>query len=536
VGERRPIVLGLLLAALTFVVYLPVVRNGWVWDDDMHVTGNVALRSLDGLRRIWVDLDALPQYYPLVHTTFWIEYRLWRLDPLGYHLVNVGLHAASALLAWRALRGLSVPGAWCAAAAFALHPVHVESVAWVTERKNLLSGLLYLAALLAFLRGFGLDDGAHRHAEPRPRVGPRVLGTVLYAGALLSKTVTCTLPAALLLLLGWKRGRAARGELALLLALAAAGAAGGLTTVWLERHHVGARGEPWDLGIVERGLIAGRAFWFYLGKLVWPARLAFVYPRWEIDPRLAGQYVPPLAALALVLVLWRLRARWGKGPLVATLYFALTLAPALGFFDVYPMKYSFVADHFQYLASLGPIALVSALAARVAAPRIGPARRTLATALVLAALGSVSWRQAAVYRDAESLWRDTLAKNSRAWLAHNNLGMLLVRQGRAEEGARHLREAVDLAPDVLEPRLNLGEVLERQGRAAEALAVIAEAVRRHATSALAHHNLGTALAKRGRLDEAAAHLAEAVRLDPDLVEARRNLATVLQRGGKLGLE
>ena len=346
-------ILGLFLVAATVLAYQPVWHAGFIWDDDVYVTNNLTLRSVDGLRQIWCKLTATPQYYPLVHTSFWLEYHLWGLNPVGYHVVNVLLHALAAILLWRVLVRLQLPGAWLAAGIFALHPVAVESVAWVTERKNVLAAVFYFAAALAYLRGRRRE----RMAESKSGVSLRwyFLAFALFVAALLSKTTACSLPAAMLLVIWWKRGRIAGRDVWPLLPFFAAGVALGLVTSWLERTHVGAQGPEWAFSFPERCLIAGRAVWFYAGKLFWPANLTFIYPRWQINTGAWWQWIFPVAALAVVAVLWRLRRRIGRGPLVAVLFFGGTLLPALGFTNVYPMRYSFVADHFQYLASVGLI-------------------------------------------------------------------------------------------------------------------------------------------------------------------------------------
>jgi len=517
------------VVALAMVAYLgPLAHAGFVWDDDMYVVNNAALRTLDGLRNIWLDPLSLPQYYPLVHTTFWVEYRLWGLDPLGYHLVNLFLHAGSAVLLLWILRRLAVPGAWIAAAVFAVHPVHVESVAWITERKNVLSALLYLGAASCFLSFFRIGGPGER---PRSSWGRYVLGSVLFLGALWSKTVTASLPAALLLVLWWKKDRVRARDALALVPLVVLGVSFGLATAWIEAHHVGARGDAWDLTPLERCLIAGRALWFYAAKLVWPLNLAFIYPRWAIDAGDALLYLYPASAAAVVATVWLQRDRIGRGPVVGVLFFAGTLVPALGFFNVFPMRYSFVADHFQYLASVGVIAILSATAARLFRKRA--LAGGVVAALVLALLAGLTARQALVYRDLETLWRDTLAKNPGAWMAHTNLGMILVRQGRIDEGIAHYRTSIRLEPTLVEPRLNLGEVLQRQGQVDEAIPIIEEAVRLRPDNPMARYNLGTALGKRGRYVESVAHLQEAVSLGPGFVEAEYNLGTALMSLGRL---
>jgi len=520
---RHPTAAGAVALALgTLIAYVPAMRGGFVWDDDYYVTHNRALRDIDGLVRIWLVPGTTPQYYPLVHTTFWLEYHLWGQRPAGYHIVNVLLHIAGALLLWLVLQRLAVPGAWFAAAIFAVHPVHVESVAWITERKNVLSGALYLGALLAYIRFARLD---------LPRIiRPRfwqwyALAFALFVCALFAKTVTCSLPAVILLLLWWKRDRLDWRDIVPLGPMFLVGLLMGLFTAWVEKRYVGVGGPEWMLSVTDRCLIAGRAVWFYVGKLLWPAKLTFIYPRWRIDSGVWWQYLYPAAALALLAVLWLLRGRIGKGPLVAALFFGGTLGPALGFVNVYPMRYSFVADHFQYLASLGPICLFAALAVTWAA-RTGRARPyvppVLAAAL-LATLGFLTWRQGHVYHDIETLWADTLAKNPAAWVAHSNLGSVLTVQGRIEEAIAHEIASLRLNPDQWDVHYNLGVTLEARGEWEEALRHYREAVRLRPGSARARTALGAALFRAGRVDEAFEHVSEALRLNPDFGPAREFL-------------
>ena len=374
-----------LVLVLMITAYAPALRGGYIWDDDDYVTRNETLLSADGLWRIWSDPSATPQYYPLVHTSFWIEQHLWGLNPAAYHWTNVLLHALNAVLAWLVLRRLSVPGAWLAAAIFALHPVHVESVAWITERKNVLSGAFGLGALLRLAAVCRGSEGIARRARRKSMY--YAIALLLFVGALLSKTVVCTLPAVMVLLIWWKRGRVKWTDLWPLVPMFVLGIGLGLVTAWLEKHHAGATGADWQLSWLQRCLIAGRAPWFYAGKLLWPQTLVFIYPRWEVTPPRAWQYAFPAAFLIAIATLWALRGRIGRGPLVAVLCFAGTLFPALGFFDIYPMRYSFVADHFQYLASIALLALAAAaldLAGGFGEDRATRLRAALCAALLLA--------------------------------------------------------------------------------------------------------------------------------------------------------
>jgi Tfp pilus assembly protein PilF len=489
---------------LTVLAYLPALRGGFIWDDDDYVSNNQTLRSMEGLRSIWLEPAATPQYYPLVHTSYWAEYRLWGLDPTGYHITNLLLHIAAAFILWRVLLLLSVPGAWLIAGIFAVHPVHVESVAWITERKNVLSGVLYLSSMLAYLH-FALD------APERPgrrRVRLYAAACALFVLALLSKTVTASLPAALLLLIVWKRGRVLFRDVWQLVPLFVAGGAMAGVTAWIEKHHVGAQGADWQFSPLDRLAIAGRALWFYAGKLIWPVNLTFIYPRWQVGGAHPAQLAYPLAAAAAIAALWLARRRIGSAPLVAVLFFAGTLVPALGFFDVFPMRYSFVADHFQYLASIGLIALAVAVGVRLRerwAPSYARASHALA-AILLLVLATLTWRQAHIYADQETLWSDTLKKDPESWMAHTCLGALLGRRGETADAEYHYREAVRLNPNFATARFDFGALLANQGRFKEAIPQMREDVRLEPGSQVANLNLGKALLYDGQIEEAVSRL------------------------------
>ena len=404
-------------------------------------------------------------------------------------------------------------------------------MAWITERKNVLSGVFYLAALWSYLRFEQLDAPGEVDSARRRNWRWYGLSLVLFLCALLSKTVTCSLPAAILLLLWWKRDHLTPRCALPLVPLFLLGGAMALVTAWMEKHNVHAQGPDWAFSFMERGLIAGRAFWFYLWKLLYPAKLTFNYPRWQIDAAAWWQYLFPVAAVALVAALWMLRKSVGKGPLVAMLFFAGTLLPALGFINTYPMRYSFVADHFQYLACIGPLVLCTALLRAAWGHR--SARGLVGVALIILAL--LTWQQGHIYRDRETIWRDTLEKNPASFLAHCNLGNLLLDQGRTHEAAEHLTEAVHLKANFHEAHCSLGKALTESGRTAEAEAHYREAVRLRPDFAGAYYSLGTALAAQGRLDEAISNYQRALSLAPAHVDVHHNLANALVRQGKTAL-
>jgi len=488
--------LALALFVVTLLAYRPAYAAGFVWDDDFYVTANPHLADLAGLARIWVP-GHTPQYYPAVFTSFWLQEKLHGLAPFGYHLVNVLLHAGAALLAWRVFHELGLRGAGFVGLFFALHPVHVESVAWIAERKNVLSAVFYLAAALAWLR-------FQRHHDPgdvrtgRWHVGWYALCCALFLAALLAKSVTCSLPAALVLVLWFQRRRLTLRRLAPLVPLFALGLVLALHTAHYEHTRVITESAAdFELSFLTRTAIATRALCFYLQKLLVPWPLAFIYPRWTIEP---GALVTWWAALALLtatgasLVAWK---RGVRGPFLALAFFAGTLFPALGYFDVYPLRYSFVADHFQYLASLGPFALLAPQLARLSM------RAQAAAALGLAlALGALTQLQSRAYHDAETLWRTTLARNPEAWMARGNLAQSLAERGAHGEALAELElglAAVSSASGRRDLELSRALVLGQLGRAAESLAAL-EALQ--ASGGGQELRLAGALERLGRFEEA----------------------------------
>lgn len=513
---KSPLVLSLALGlvALTFLAYLPAIRGGFIWDDDSYVTSNPTLRSLDGLKAIWFRPGATPQYYPLIHTALWIQYHLWQLNPLGYHIVNVLLHSTSALLLWLLLTRLQVAGAFLAAGIFALHPVHVESVAWITEIKNVMSAVFYLLSVLFYLKFFPLRK------EDTPSLMDRFrfygLSFLFFVCALLSKTVTCSLPAALLIITWWKRGRVRAKEVLALVPFFAAGLAGGLFTAWMEKHNVGAFGEDWHFTLLERCLIAGRAWCFYVGKLFYPYKLIFTYPRWEINTGSFEQYLFPLAALGTLVVLWFLRNRIGRAPLAGVLFFSATLFPALGFFNVYPMRFSFVADHFQYLASLGIIVLFSAGAAGIF-QRQGLARPWAAyslCAVLFCVLAVLTWDQGKIYKNRVVLFSDVIAKNPSSWMGYNNRGAEFVNLRLYDLAFADFNKALALKPDYAEAYNNRGLVYLSQQRYDLALADFNKAIKLLPQFADPYSNRGLLYQLTSKLPEALRDFNKAVRFNP----------------------
>jgi Tfp pilus assembly protein PilF len=519
-----------LIVLATVSAYTPALRGEFIWDDNQYVRDNVALRSPQGLWDIWADPMATPQYHPLVFSSFWVEYHLWGLSPLGYHLDNVALHAANALLLWSVMAELGVPGGSLAAAIFALHPVHLESVAWISERKNTLSGLFCLATIVVWLRFIERRD-RRRYA----------IVLALYACTLLSKSVLCTLPVTLLLLACWRRPSDWRREIGALAPFVVMSLAIGWLGWWRERLY---GNPPLPLSLFERLLIVNRALWFYVGKLLWPTGLTPIYPRWELHPTLWSYAALGLTVGALTLLWWR-RRRMGNGPLVATAFFVTMLAPVLGVVDFNYTQYSFVADHFQYVASAGLIAALAGVVT-IGLQRCGAARRgavgrsavgraigSISIGLWVLALGALSWRSAANYATAETFWRDTLAKNPQAWKAHSNLAGVLAREGKLDDAITHYAAALQIRPDFAEAHNHWGIVLSMQGKPDAALQQFDTALQLNPAQADAHNNAGTVLAQQGKWEDAVVHFAAAVRINPAYFEAYDSWGIVALKQGRV---
>jgi tetratricopeptide (TPR) repeat protein len=522
----------LVLVVATLLVYQPAWNGKPIWDDEIHITAP-ALRSFHGLTRIWTDPSAAPQYYPLLHTIFWLEYKLWDGWPLPYHLLTILLHATLALLLLQILRGLEVPGAWLAAAIFALHPVHVESVAWFSEVKNTLSGVFAAAAALAYLK-YDRDRQSASY----------LLALGLFVAGLMTKTAIVTLPVVLLVIFWWKRGEVAwKRDLKPLLPFFGLALVAGIVTVWVEQKFCAEHGETFDFSPIDRFLIAGRLFWFYLGKLFWPADLTIIYPRWQISENVWWQYLFPIAALALFIGLWIARRR-SRAPLAALLCFVAMLFPVLGFFNLSyfmscppPLRQFaiFRADHFQYLADTAIIALIASGVAWLWARSQTRLRSVFSVgiATVLVLLGSLTWAQSRNYRDAENCFRDVLSKNPNSATAHNNLGNVLLRRGAVDEAIAHFKKALEIEPNYQFGQSSLGAALVRKGDASSAIPLLRSVLKADPNNPKANYSLADALAQTGQSSQAIAYYGRALQLAPDFVEAHTNLANLLLEKGEI---
>jgi tetratricopeptide (TPR) repeat protein len=523
----RACVFGLLLAAVTIFAYRPAWNGGFLWDDDDYIIKNDLLTASDGLWRTWFSLDAPSQYFPLVYTTFRIERALWDLNPSGYHWVNLLLHVANALLVWRVLARLNVPGAWLAGAIFALHPVQVESVAWITERKNVLMGFFFLLTLLAWIAF--IDERTKRPWRFY------ALALVLYVLALSAKSSACTLPAALFLILWLQKMPITKQRLIQLVPFLILSIGMGLLAVWWERYHQGTSQAVFPfLNPIERTLVASRAVWFYLSKLIWPSNLTFIYPKWNISPAHLLDYTWLLAGIMSCVAIYFLRRYVGRSVEVAAVFFVVTLTPVLGFIMLFTFRYTFVADHYQYLACIGPIALLSAGIASLA-DLLKQYRALILSAAVFAvtSLGMLTWRQAGMYGDIETLWRTTLARNPDCWMAHTNLGIVLLQKGQFDDGIAHYRAALQMQPDSWDAEYNLGTALLGKGEVDEAIFHCDRAVAMQPNDPDAQVSLGDALLEKKQIDDAIVHYDKAAAIRPDYFLAQYGLGRALLEKGEL---
>ena len=584
------------LCLLVAASYFPVTSAGFVWDDAAFTMAE-PVQSLFGIWQIWFEPSSLEKreghYWPILYSTFWLEHKLWGFNPLGYHLVNLLLHAAVTLMLWRFLRRLAVPGAWVAAMIFAVHPLHVESVAWVIGRKDMLATLFYLGAALAYMR-FVEDQRWQRYA----------MALALFTAGLLCKSMLVTLPAALLIWHWWKHGRVTADDVTRVLPLLLVGL---FVTVIDWSFYKSREVISFDYAFIERVLIAARSLVFYVDKLVWPTELVVIYPKWEVSVGDWFAWGCALAALLVAGLLWCCQRQIGRGPLAGLLFFVVTMSPTLGFVDYGYMQFSFVADRYQYLAEIGVIAVVVGIVAhglkrlagagavsvastastasatsgatvertRNAAPsnRLAGVRKAsvqvmaaVMLAASLAALGMTTWRQASLYHDAGTLFTHIITHNPEARGAYHNLGDWFHKQEQFEEARAAYQIAVEQRPDFaplrnqmgitfdklnqyenaeeqyrvsvkINPRFvhgmnNLASVLARQEKYQESLKYYRKVLAMDPNYINSHIGMGFVLSKLNRLEEALASFDRALELDPSRTEARTNRDQVLKFLGR----
>ena len=523
----RSYIFAIALVLTTLLAYRPVWHGTPLMDDGAYLITTPELRSVSGLVRIWAEPQTAPQehlrqYHPLVNTVFWIGNKLWGDAMLGYHFVNIFLHSVSALLLWKILRRLEVAGAWLAAALFALHPVQVDSVAWLAELKNTLSGVFFFGCVFAYLR------------FDRTRTWrPYAFALLLFCLGLLAKAIVAMAVVVLPVLFWWKRGRLQwKRDFRPLIPFVFLAIVSGFATAWMERKFAGAEGKAFAFSFVDRLLIAGRSFWFYLTKALWPSDLLFVYPRWEVNSQTWWQYLFPIAAVCLFVLAWMLRKRW-SWLFAGLLVFGAILFPMLGFFNIVFFRLSFVSDHFQYLAILGIIVPLSAGGAMLLR-RFEGAYRVAGYALVFALLGTLAVstsRHSAMYHDNITCWKIVLERNPSHWMSQVNRASELLQKGDLDGALACFEIALQKSPQNLAIRReisrNIGDVFSKMGRTDEAIAQFEKCLSMSPDFAEAHHDLANALRRKARYRDAIAHYESALRIDPRSVLTMNNLGWLL---------
>ena len=520
------------MVAITLAVYSPALRGGFIWDDDVLITENRMVTASDGLHRIWFTTEA-PDYFPLTSSLWWLEWRLWGNSATGYHAVNVLFHAVNAVLVWMILLRLKIPGAWLAGLVFAIHPVNVATVAWISEQKNTLSMFFYAAALLMYLR---FDEGTQPFAAKG--WGWYGFSFAAFLLALLSKSAVVMLPVVLLGCLWWLHGRVQRKDLLRIGPFIALSLMLGLVTMWFHHNRALLLGELTVRtgNIFSRVAAAGCALWFYLYKALLPWNLCAIYPKWNVDVSHWVSFVPGLILAGGFALCWWKRKSWGRPLLFGLGYFAGMLFPVLGFFQISFHEYSLVADHWQYHPIIGVIALVVAAGVAISL-RMGEWGRSdgmLASVALLTVLGAATWTRARVYAGSETLWRDTVVKNPNVWVAHFNLGNAYLQASKFQDAMGEYQQAVQLKPDLAEGHNNLAFTLLQVGDVNDAIKHLERVVQIHPDSAEGHYDLGNAYLQAGGVQEAIGQYEQAVRLKPDYTYAHVNLGFALAQRGRFG--
>ena len=512
----RLIAQALCLVLLPCVCYWPALNGAFLWDDNTLITNRPLVRGADGLSQIW--FSTVPfDYFPLTNTSFWAEWKLWGDDSLGYHVVNLALHLTSAFLFWRLLKVLRIPGAWFGALLFAVHPVNVASVAWIAERKNVLSMVFYFGSLICYVRS---QDGPDNRG-----VGKRYYSALaLFVLAVLSKSSVVMLPCVLLLLAWWQRGKITGRDLWRSLPFFAVSLAGGLLTVWFQYHRAITPGsDVHAVPLIARVPVASHAILFYLGKTLWPVRLSMLYPLWAASAVHAADFLWPVALLALLATALSGRKFWGRGPFLALGYFALTLLPVSGLLHMSFFRYSNVSDHLAYVSVPGLLALAAAVLGTGYVRGGGVGQGTLAVMTASVALLCLGcYQRAEEFSSPEHLWRATLEVNPRSPDAHDNLGLAFESAGNLTLAESHYREALRLQPHMDEAGTNLANVMRMESRWAEA-ADVYRRVLAFTPDPRTYNNYAVTLLELGDNAKAREALQNALRLEPSMENAYFNL-------------
>lgn len=519
--------LGAALLAATFAAHFPATHAGFIWDDDVSLLKNPLIASPEGLYKFWFTLKEAA-YWPITSTVLWIEWRTWGNNPAPYHTVSILLHCLSAVLLWRVLLRLNIskPGSFLAATFFAIHPVTVESVAWISELKNVLSMALSLLAVLAYL-----------HLENQTPGQWYVLALLAGCAAMLAKSSVVMLPIMLLICVWWRHSRATRLDYLRVLPFFGMSLAQAVLTIWTHHYNAIAGEVVRPEGLASRIAAVGWVVWFYLYKLIVPINLAMIYPRWDIDGGCFASYVPLALLLACFAVLWYYRNNWGRAPLMAFGAFVVLLAPVLGLLDMSYARYSLVADHLQYPGIPAIAAFVGGGIGAAWTWALQKRRHWCTTAIaattvaITLAAGILTWRQAQTYYDSVALWTHTLAINDRAYAGHNNLGSALLKQNKLDQAIASLTKSVTLKPNFAGAYYNRGNAYRSKGDFDHAIEDYSRAIELQPDYSEAFNNRGTINSAKGDVTKEIQDFSMAIKLKPDNVEAYYNRGVAYTKKG-----
>ncbi len=531
---------GALLILTTVLAYWPALAGGFIWDDDLLVTNNRLIQSSNGLSRIWFTTEPI-DYWPLTNSSFWLEWRLWGMRAAGYHATNLFLHIVAALLVWALLKRLAIPGAYLGAMLFAVHPVNVESVAWIAQRKNTLAIVFYFLSILWYLRSQeAVQNSKHSNDSAQSQLGKSFpfdrfyfFSLIAFLIAMLSKGSVAILPLVLLIFVWWRNTRLTPLDFARIGPFFMVAALLTCVNIWFQTH--GAESAVRHADFFERLADAGTAVWFYLAKALLPIDLMFIYPQWAIHTADVLWWLPLAAAVVLTaLLVWKASRNSSRSLLLAWSYFCIGLAPVAGFIDVYFMKYSLVADHYQYLSLVAVTSLVAAGWWEIYC-RFGLAAQRAwiaAAAFVVAVLTYLTMQQCAMYRDSASLWQTAIDKNPACWMAYQNLGLVALAESKPQHAVDLYRKTLALKPDHASAYYDIGVALANMGNIGEAIENFRKTIRLKPDYVEAHNNLGAALFNVGKQEEALAEFTRAIELKPNNADAHNNLAAALNAMGR----
>lgn len=538
---------GALIVLACLWIYTPVYHGEWLWDDDYLITANPAMRSVDGLWRLWF-APSTADFLPLTLSSLWIQWQFFGMDPTGYHIVSIVLHALGACLLWMLLVRTKIPGAWLAALLFAVHPLCVESVSWVAEQKNTFSLPFFLLAAFFYVT---FDQRESRKYY--------FLALLAFLAAMLSKSSVVMFPFLILLYSWWQRGVISRRDLVRSAPFFFVSLALGSVTLLFQLHRA-IGNEPIPIGGFDSRLaIAGMGTLFYLSKIFWPFDLLPIYPQWVANPPQPIQFAAWIPILAVAVLFWTKQKSWGRHAMMAFGFYFITLLPVLGFVAMSYMRVGWVSDHFVYIPMIGILALIASICTQLS-NKLLPIVRNAAWLGIVAALGGLliqSHNYAAIWANEDVLWLHTLKYNESCWQAHNrygsrefnrgnhmialahferatalrpdlaetqnNLGSGLLAAKDTKAAIRRFREALRLSPDIIAIQANLGRALMLDGQNDEAILVYADLVKKAPSRPEFHCNLGVTLFNAGRIDEAITSFKQALEIDPNLNDAKENL-------------